>query len=423
MCSSFLGNLHANKVHFNITVEGGKWHFFAFPFNIKKENIKCQDGADWVFHYYDGEVRATNGKGGWKKVTSEEGQGNFLKAGVGYIFQSSKNDMLVITVDEDDNLEEEGIRFNKDNKSNSLEAHASENEQDASWNFMGNPHLSYYDLDVTTYNAPITVWDGEKYIAVRPGDDEYQLAPFQAFFVQKPEGIETIEFSGKNQLTHQQKEAKAQTTKAYARNRFDANRLIVNINLTDGTNTDKTRVVFNDAQKMNYEIACDAAKFTSTDVPQLYTLDNRKVKYAINERPQEEGCVPVGYSVPAYGNYCIDATRMDTPMMLKDLQTGMIHDFDEGSYTFVSEAGIFDNRFVLMTRAAATSIDVATLGSIKVAATEGGIEVSQLNGITLNVFAAGGEKVASTQTDGVIPVTAGIYVVETNGKSVKVVVK
>lgn len=416
-------NLHANKVHFRINVKGGQWHFFAFPFNIKKENIQCEGGADWVFHYYDGQERAENGKGGWKKVTSEEGQGNFLKAGMGYIFQSSKDDVLVITVDEDNDPDEEGIRFDKENKSNAMEAHGSQNEQDASWNFMGNPHLSYYDLDAETYDAPITVWDGEKYVAVRPGDDEYQLAPFQAFFVQKPNGVDEIEFKRNKQMTHQQKENKAATVSAYARTRSFDGRLIVNITLSDDNHSDNTRVVFNDARKMDYERACDAAKFASAGVPQLYTLDSRKVKYAINERPQETGTVTMGYSAPVYGNYTIDAPRMDTPMMLKDLLTGIIHDFDEGSYSFASEAGTFDNRFVLMTRAAATGIDVTTLGSIKVTATEDGIEVSQLDGATLNVFTTAGEKVASTRTDGVISVVAGIYVVEADGKSVKVVVK
>ena len=416
-------NLHANGVKFKITVTGGKWHFFSFPFHIKKENIRCENGSDYVFHSYDGAARATNGSGGWKKVTQTEGDEHFLKAGVGYIFQSSKNDVLVITVDEDDDTASEGITFNKENKHNELETHTSDNAQHASWNFTGNPNLSYYDLDADTYDAPITVWNGTSYEAVRPGDDTYQLAPFQAFFVQKPEGVNDIEFKGDNQLTYLQKEAKNATAAVAARSRTNGNRLIVNINLTDGTNTDKTRVVFNNERAMDYELACDAAKFASDGVPQLYTLDSRKVRYAINERPQEEGTVPVGYSVPAGGNYTLDAPRMDTPMMLKDLQTGTMHDFAKGSYEFASEAGTFDNRFVLVMRSVVTGIDKVTLGNIKVTATEGGIEVSRLNGATLNVFTTGGEKVASTREDGVISVAAGIYVVEADGKSAKVVVK
>lgn len=417
------GNLHANKLHFHINVTANKWHFFSFPFNVKKENIKLENGSDWVFYAYDGEVRANNGKGGWKHVSSEDGQGNFLKAGMGYIFQSSKDDVLIITVDEDDNTDEKGIRVQKNDKSNTLEAHYSKNEQDASWNFMGNPHLSYYNLDTQTYNAPITVWDGSKYVAVRPGDDDYQLAPFQAFFVQKPEGVNKIDFDGDNLMTHHQKENHQAQAATYARSRSNGNRLIVNVSLSDGNEKDETRVVFNNAQKMNYEMACDAAKFASTDVPQLYTLDNRKVKYAINERPQEDGTVPMGYSVPAYGSYTIDAPRMDTPMMLKDLQTGIIHDFNEGSYEFASEAGTFDNRFVLTMKYVVTGMDEVTLGNIKVTGLKGAIEVSQLGEATLNVFTAGGEKVATCLTDGQIAVTTGIYVVEANGESVKVVVK
>jgi len=74
-------------------------------------------------------------------------------------------------------------------------------------------------------------------------------------------------------------------------------------------------------------------------------------------------------------------------------------------------------------RAVVTGIGKVTLGNIEVTATKGAIVVNQLNGETLNVYTTGGEQVATSQTDGTIPVAAGIYVVEANGKSVKVAVK
>ena len=63
-------------------------------------------------------------------------------------------------------------------------------------------------------------------------------------------------------------------------------RLLINLTLSDGNHTDKTRVVFNDKKSRNYEMDCDAAKFmTLTQAPQLYSVEGKGTKFAINERP------------------------------------------------------------------------------------------------------------------------------------------
>ena len=343
------GCVNADKLHFHINVQGGRWYFFCFPFDVKREDIKMENGADWVFRYYDGEERAANGQGGWKNVTSD-GNGNHLKAATGYIFQCSQDDVLILTA--------KNQKLKQEKKYNELVEHLTENMQDASWNFVGNPYLSYYEVTSDDYSAPITVWRDGQYVAIRPGDDDYQLAPFEAFFVQKPTGVDEIEYSPEQQMTyHQAQEAAA---KARARRRempINPERLLVNITLTDGTNTDRTRVVFNNDADMGYETTCDAAKFSTAGIPQLYTIDSRAVKYAINERPVAEGIVTMGYTAPAQGNYTLAAPRMDTPIYVKDNLTGTIHDFSEGSYTFMTEAGTYEGRFTIMMKAGETAID------------------------------------------------------------------
>ena len=343
------GCVNADELHFHINVQGGRWYFFCFPFDVRREDIVLQNGAEWVFRYYDGEERAKNGKGGWKNVTSD-GNGNHLKAATGYIFQCSKDDVLILTA--------KNQKIKQEKKYNELVEHITQNAHDASWNFVGNPYLSYYEVTSDDYSAPITVWDGSKYIAIRPGDDDYQLAPFEAFFVQKPEGVANVDYSPERQMTyHQSQEAAA---KARARRRtmpVDPARLLVNITLSNGTDTDQTRVVFNNDAALGYEATCDAAKFSTAGVPQLYTVDSRAVKYAINERPAEEGIVTMGYTAPAEGNYTLAAPRMDTPIVVKDNLTGTIHDFSDGDYTFMTQAGTFEDRFTVMTKAGTTGID------------------------------------------------------------------
>ena len=342
------GQVTFENLTFHINVQGGRWYFFCFPFDVRSEDIKCENGADWVFRYYDGEERANNGKGGWKNVTSD-GNGNFLKAATGYIFQCSKNDVLTLTA--------KNGKIKKEEKYNELKEHVTQNMQDASWNFVGNPYLSYYEITQEDYSAPITVWDGKKYIAIRPGDENYTLAPFEAFFVQKPSGTNSVNYNPDNQKTYNQTKNNGNGNKARMAGHAGTERLLVNITLSDGKETDRTRVVFNEKATMDYELECDASKFITEGVPQLYTLSTGNVMYAINERPMAQGCINLGFSVPAYGKYTIEGQRMDIGMLLMDNITGEVHDLSKGGYEFTSQAGTFNSRFTLVAKADATGIN------------------------------------------------------------------
>ena len=316
-----------------------------------------------------------------------------LKAARGYIFQSSGDDVLVISI--------ENVKFKKEDKYNELIAHTSENLNDASWNLMGNPYLSYYDMADMDYTAPVTVWDGEKYVAIRPGDDDYQFAPYEAFFVQKPEGEENVTFAADGQMTKTQAETdKLQKAAARRVRGIDPQRLLVNLVLTDDVTEDRTRVVFNERQTHNYETACDAAKFETAGIPQLYTMDNEGIRYAINERPKGNGVVLMGYTAPTPGYYTIDAPRMDTQVFLYDAETGEIHYFEDGAYRFYSEAGTFEKRFSLGIRDdEATGIEEVKGENGEVNGESGKVKtIYDLHGRKLNrtdrgIYIIGGEKV------------------------------
>lgn len=342
-------NLHIDNLHIHINVQGGHWYFFAFPYDIRLDKISTKHGSDYVFRYYDGEERAHNGHGGWKDIHE-----NHLKAARGYIFQCAANDVLILNI--------EDVRFKKEDKYNELVAHVSSNLQDASWNFTGNPYLSYFDMNHLGYSAPITVWDSEtnNYVAIRPGDDDYHFSPYEAFFVQKPEGEGNVMFSSDGQMTYNQSLQKQQEQQM-ARSMYTANeaaptRQLINLVLQSNGMSDKTRVVFNEQQSLDYETSCDAAKFETSGVIQLYTLDG-KVRYAINERPKGNGEVQMGYKSIESGKFTIEAQRMDIAVSIKDNVTGTIHNFSEGAYTFTSDAGTFESRFTLLFEDAVTGIE------------------------------------------------------------------
>ena len=221
---------------------------------------------------------------------------------------------------------------------------------------------NYYDIDDMGYSAPLTFWNGSSYVAYRPGDDNYQMSPFEAFFVQKPATGSDPTYTKDNRMSYNAAQT-AHTNKAAARRleQGPRDRYLLNLVLSNGMDEDQTRVVFNEKTKKDYEMECDAAKFMSSErVPQLFSV-YANTRYAINERPQGE--VMLGFTAPVAGSYTLRAERMDMPVVVKDLVMGITHELKNGEYTFETEAGTFESRFVLMPAGGQTAIsDAQTYG-------------------------------------------------------------
>ena len=407
-------NVDAKRIFIDITIEANRWHFFCFPFDIKRSNIKC-DG-NFVFRYYDGKVRAEKGKGGWTDLPATE---EYLKAGKGYIFQASTSCTLSIMIEKEKFGKLPNVRFDCN-----LEANASTNEQDASWNFVGNPFTSFFDLNDMGYNAPVTRWNGEGYVAVRPGDDDYIFHPYEAFFVQRPTGSSSIEFDPEHRMTQiGSNNRKTENAKKAMKRQLNPERLLVNLAITDGKNTDKTRVVFNQTKNNKYEMDCDAAKFeSSASAVQLYSIEAQGGKMAINERPQ--GSVQLGFTAKAAGDYTISAERMDQPVLLKDNLMNITYDLSNGDYSFSSEAGTFDNRFMLLIDGGATGIaDIAKEAGVNIMPSTNGINLTGVDGKTVNVYSFSGALFATRTENGFLNLSKGVYIVEVGKMKAKVMVK
>ena len=407
-------NVDAKRIFIDITIAANRWHFFCFPFDIKRSNIKC-DG-NFVFRYYDGKVRAEKGKGGWTDLPATE---EYLKAGKGYIFQASTSCTLSIMIEKEKFGKLPNVRFDCN-----LEANASTNEQDASWNFVGNPFTSFFDLNDMGYNAPVTRWNGSGYEAVRPGDDDYIFHPYEAFFVQRPTGSSSIEFDPEHRMTQiGSNNRKTENAKKAMKRQLNPERLLVNLAITDGKNADKTRVVFNQTKSNKYEMDCDAAKFESTtSAVQLYSIEAQGGKMAINERPQ--GSVQLGFTAKADGDYTISAERMDQPVLLKDNLMNITYDLSNGDYSFSSEAGTFDNRFMLLIDGGATGIaDIAKEAGVNIMPSANGINLTGVDGKTVNVYSLSGALFATRTENGFLNLSKGVYIVEVGKMKAKVMVK
>lgn len=326
-------NLTATNFTMQLEANANVWYYFSLPFDASMSAVRC--AGNWVIRTYDGQQRALHHTG-WVPLT-----GNTLKAGKGYIFQTDTRGPLYITM--------EHPVFEGNDVSLPVSRYLSTSDVDASWNYLGNPLPAYYCIADLGFSAPITVRNigTGAYEAYNPNDDTYHLAPFQAFFVQKPESENRITFSSDKRRTYVMSQNDDYLS-APAMREVQSSRLLVDVTLSDasGVLSDRTRLVYDDQQTCDYDLGHDAHKMLNGEaLMQLYTLE-RQVPYAINERPLS-GEVALAYSVSQPGVYELRQSRGEMPVVLYDTQTGSRVRLDEAPYRFSSEQGTFEERFRL----------------------------------------------------------------------------
>lgn len=415
-------DMTAENLSTKFSVSAITWYFLTPVHDVVLNQVTHSANASYVFRYYDGASRGTNGTGSsWKNVED----GGTLKAGQGYIFQC--NAAGEITLPAEVAVHEQ--LFNTEDVTTPLYTYESTATANKSWNYVGNPFPAYFDVYYMDFTAPITVWTGSTYKAYSIVDDEFVLRPMQSFFVQKPEEVENIVFHKEGR---QFSSAIERASYAPARSGQTAgNRFLFNLQIVNNENAaDETRVVINEAAKTTYEISSDASKFTSMEkgVPQLFTIDNEGNRYAINERPLNDGNVQMGFYAPESGYYTIQALRADGEVTLYDTALGKSIDITSEAYTFHSEAGNDVSRFVLIFNVSLlepTAIDHASTDEVNVSTLPGQIVVNAAKGTSIAVYNIGGEIIYEGTLNGsslTIDTPTGAYIVKAGNRSYKTVI-
>lgn len=375
------GEMRAENVTINLWNATNRWQFVSFPFDVKVSDIVPVDSTtSWVIRGHSGAERAAgNAAAVWQNLSADD----VLQAGKGYIMQcykpNDKNgnyDAAQFTVRPLTTTVNRQQIFNADNRTVALEEHLAEFEHNRSWNLIGNPYPSYFDTRFLDFGAPFMVWNSynQNYEAYSPVDDSYILAPAEAFFVQRPVDQESITFLKDGRQTDRYARTLVEEEPASAPQRiraaYDSNahtaaqRTVFNITLAkDGQQADRTRVVINEAATMQYDLSRDAAKFTGTEpaVSQIFTI-NGATRYAINERPLNNGQALLGLHFGTDGTYTIGLSNQpDGQVTLEDRLTGTRLQLNgTAGYSFTAKAGDSTDRFVLHFDAVATGINAAT---------------------------------------------------------------
>ena len=374
------GEMRAENVTINLWNTTNRWQFVSFPFDVKVSDIVPVDSTtSWVIRSHSGAERAAgNASAVWQNLSADD----VLEAGKGYIMQcykpSDKNgsyeaaQFIVRPLTTTVNRQQ---IFNADDRTLALEEHLAEFEHNRSWNLIGNPYPSYFDTRFLDFEAPFMVWNSynQNYEAYSPVDDSYILAPAEAFFVQRPIDQESITFLKDGRQTDRYARTLVEEEPASAPQRIKAAldsheaaapRTVFNITLAkDGLQADRTRVVINEAATMQYDLSRDAAKFTGTEptASQIFTIDGA-TRYAINERPLDNGQALLGLHFGTDGTYTIGISNQpDGQVTLEDRLTGTKQQLNGTTgYTFTAKAGDSTDRFVLYFDAVATGINATT---------------------------------------------------------------
>ncbi len=347
--------MRADRVNVEVQAPTFRWDFLSFPFDVKVSDIANlnQTNAPLVIRRYDGKNRA-DGKMSetWVNMNAE----STLEAGKGYIWQSASGDQDLdnnaFLVPAINNVNKNNI-FAKNDITVQLDEFASEFSQNRSWNLIGNPYPAFYDIRFMQTTAPITIWNGyyNVYEAYMPSDDSYILNPGQAFFIQRPWNQESITFlKDGRQLDLNVREFI--TDNIGRRAAANSERYVFNLLLTgsEETQADRTRIVVNPEALLDYEAGRDASKFMSheSNAAQLYTVQ-KGVRFAINERPLNDGIVELGLSLSAAGSYTIALnTKVEGEVYLIDRTAGTMTRLDGGeAYTFQADRGVIEGRFAI----------------------------------------------------------------------------
>lgn len=262
---------------------------------------------------------------------------------------------------------------------------------------------SYATITLAAFTANTATGGGSENATYYQGTSEnWLLAPAQGFIVKTAASTGSPVLS----FTNQMRRPTPGSSQAFFRPALDtASRLW--LNLTGNGAVSQTAVAYMNNATLDLDYGYDGTKFhENSNIIAFYSLA-QNTPLAVQARPEfvNTDVVPMGFVAPTAGSYTITVDHVDgvfaqgQTIYLRDILTGMIANLSENSYTFVTEAGTFENRFEVLYNPQALGVDVPTVDANNIVVVKQGttIQVNSgnvlMNGIT--IYDVRGRKVYS----------------------------
>ncbi|MCF6240119.1 MAG: hypothetical protein L3J74_02090 [Bacteroidales bacterium] len=380
--ASFINNdvisygVNAN-VYTELYLTGWKYHYVssptvAAPADIFK-SVASAPQYNHNFYWYD----ETDENADWSATAWHEENGN-MGIMTGYATYFDRNPTVIFDRSTCGD-------FNTGDKSKSLTYTGSSAAEvlKRGWNLVGNPFPAYIDWDAAgwvktnIYNS-VYFWNGTNYSYYVPAGDPDGahdggagtndatgiIPPMQGFFVKVKEGIPdtdnqtgilTIPETARTTATH------AFWKKANKTEPINSIRLIASGN----GYTDETLLRIVNSASYEFDDNYDAFKLISTTsgIPQVYTIGTDTIECAISSVPDfyDELIIPVGFSANQAGSYTFTVNNFvlsdGRDAFFEDKYTNETMGLNNLNYTFSTETGKFEDRFVIKFTQEVTAID------------------------------------------------------------------
>lgn len=134
----------------------------------------------------------------------------------------------------------------------------------------------------------------------------------------------------------------------------EKHRLWLNLSKTEGNSVNNILVAYMEGASNGFDAQIDGEFFGYEGTALYNIVENSEAVYAVQGRSlpfTDTDIVPLGFRAVQSGSYTISLANFDglftdeQDIYLKDNDTEIIHDLKDTAYTFVSEEGVFNDRF------------------------------------------------------------------------------
>lgn len=269
------------------------------------------------------------------------------------------------------------------------------------WNLVGNPYASHISFANFISTAGISI-NGSYLIYDETIEDfassAANIAPGEGFW---------IECTTAGDATFKETNKVVSTSSSFR----SSDEVLFALRVTSDRvkNTSNTYFRFNENAGLGYEANHDQTflKLPDPKAPSLYTQSFEGRKLRVNELKAENSLViPVSFRAGVNGNYSILALNIEnvwaegyTSIILEDKLTGIFYDLGNSDYLFESEAGQFDERFVLHLKKSETE-SIQSNEDVSFFNSQEGVFVNfnlpEMKGAYITVYNMAGQEISET---------------------------